>query len=194
MIQFTGASRWYGQVIGLNDVTCSIGPGITALLGQNGAGKSTMLRLISGQLRPTTGEVEVFGMEPFANAEVYRKLGYCPEIDNFYEWMNGYQFVEHMARMSGLGASHARSRSREIIEFVGMADRAKRKIAGYSKGMRQRIKLAQALIHDPQAILLDEGTMPKPAIGLPIGISFLDFKKPASTLYAVAHTEVSVGP
>lgn len=156
MIQFTGASRWYGQVIGLNDVTCSIGPGITALLGQNGAGKSTMLRLISGQLRPTTGEVEVFGMEPFANAEVYRKLGYCPEIDNFYEWMNGYQFVEHMARMSGLGASHARSRSREIIEFVGMADRAKRKIAGYSKGMRQRIKLAQALIHDPQAILLDE--------------------------------------
>ena len=156
MIQFTGASRWYGQVIGLNDVTCSIGPGITALLGQNGAGKSTMLRLISGQLRPTTGEVKVFGLEPFANAEVYRKLGYCPEIDNFYEWMNGYQFVEHMARMSGLGASHARSRSREIIEFVGMADRAKRKIAGYSKGMRQRIKLAQALIHDPQAILLDE--------------------------------------
>jgi len=156
MIQFTHASRWYGQIIGLNDITCTIGPGITALLGQNGAGKSTMLRLISGQLRPTTGSVEVFGHEPFANPEVYRKLGYCPEIDNFYEYMSGFKFVEHMARMQGIGASDAKARTKEIIEYVGMADRAHRKIAGYSKGMRQRIKLAQALIHNPQAILLDE--------------------------------------
>lgn len=156
MIELQAASRWYGQVIGLNDVTCTIPSGVTALLGMNGAGKSTMLRLITGQLRPTTGYVLVEGQAPFGNPEVYRKLGYCPEIDRFYEHMNGFQFVTHLARLSGYGAAEARSRAEHMIDQVGMTDRAGRKIAGYSKGMRQRIKLAQAMVHDPQAILLDE--------------------------------------
>lgn len=156
MITFEAASRWYGQVIGMNDVTCTIPTGVTALLGMNGAGKTTMLRLITGQLRPTTGRVLVEGLEPFANPDVYRLLGYCPEIDNFYEYMNGYQFVTHMARLAGYDATEAKNRAATMIERVGMADRAGRKIAGYSKGMRQRIKLAQALVHDPKAILLDE--------------------------------------
>ncbi len=156
MIKLEGVSRWYGQVIGLNDVTCEIGPGLTALLGMNGAGKSTMMRIITGQIKPTTGNVQIFGMEPFANPEVYRHIGYCPEIDNFYEHKSGREFVTYLARLSGFSAAEARSRTDMVLEKVGMADRADRKIAGYSKGMRQRIKLAQAMIHEPDIILLDE--------------------------------------
>ncbi len=155
-IRMTNLSRWYGQVIGLNDVSCEIGPGLTALLGMNGAGKSTLMRLITGQLRPTTGSVEIYGMQPFANPEVYRHLGYCPEIDDFYERYTGRKFIQYLARLSGMSKSEASDRTQHVLEFVGMADRADRKIAGYSKGMRQRIKLAQAMVHDPDIILLDE--------------------------------------
>lgn len=156
MIDFNNASRWYGQVIGLNDITATIPAGITALLGQNGAGKSTMMRLITGQLRPTTGSITVLGQEPFANPEVYKQLGYCPDIDHFYEHMSGRQFVHHLARLQGLAESQARSRTDDVLYLVGMAERADRRIQGYSKGMRQRIKLAQAMLHDPKILLLDE--------------------------------------
>ena len=156
MIELNQVSRWYGQIIGLNDVTCKIEPGVTALLGMNGAGKSTMLRIITGQLHPTTGDIRVLGMDPFANPEVYKKLGYCPEIDNFYEHRTGRQFVEMLARFAGFDSAEAKTRTQGVLERVGMSERADKKIAGYSKGMRQRIKLAQAMIHDPQIILLDE--------------------------------------
>jgi ABC-2 type transport system ATP-binding protein len=155
-ISLRNASRWYGQVIGLNDVSCEIGPGVTALLGMNGAGKSTMLRLITGQIRPTTGEVFVYEQEPFANPEVFKHLGYCPEIDNFYEHNTGRRFIYHLARLNGFQHNEAISRTEEVLITVGMHERADRKIAGYSKGMRQRIKLAQAMLNDPDMILLDE--------------------------------------
>ena len=156
MIKLENVSRWYGQVIGLNDVTCEVGPGLTALLGMNGAGKSTLMRLISGQLRPTTGSLTIFDMEPFGNPEVYRRLGYCPEIDNFYEHYSGRDFVRFLGRLDGLTKVETKRRTEEVLEMVGMADRADKRIAGYSKGMRQRIKLAQAMIHNPDIILLDE--------------------------------------
>ena len=156
MIVFEGASRWYGQVIGINDVTCTIGPGVTALLGMNGAGKTTMMRLITGQLGPTTGTVVVCGLKPFANPEVYKRLGYCPDIDNFYEHMTGRAFVLLLARMAGFDAPEAVRRTQQVLERVGMADRCDKPIAGFSKGMRQRIKLAQAMLHEPDIILLDE--------------------------------------
>jgi len=156
MIQLFSASKWYGQVIGLNDVTCEVGPGVTALLGMNGAGKSTLMKLVTGQIRPTTGQVLVNGEDPFANPNVFRRLGYCPEIDNFYEWQTGRQFVYGMARYSGFAHAEAQTRTQHVLEEVGMADRCDRKIAGYSKGMRQRIKLAQAMLNEPDAILLDE--------------------------------------
>lgn len=156
MIRIESASRWYGQVIGLNDVTCEIGSGVTALLGMNGAGKSTMMRLITGQIKPTTGSVRVWGVDPFANPEAYRKIGYCPEIDNFYEHRTGRQFVHHLARLAGMSESAAKARTTEVLTRVGMIDRCDRKIAGYSKGMRQRVKLAQAMLHEPEVILLDE--------------------------------------
>ena len=107
-------------------------------------------------IRPTTGSSKVFGHEPFANPEAFRHMGYCPEIDKFYEHWSGRKFVTHMARLSGFDASGAKSRTDEVLQRVGMADRADRKIAGYSKGMRQRIKLAQAMLHNPDIILLDE--------------------------------------
>ena len=156
MITLQNVSRWYGQVIGLNDVTCEIGPGITALLGMNGAGKSTMMRLITGQLRPTTGVLNVLGMDPFSNSNVYRRLGYCPEIDNFYEHNTGRQFVYYLARLAGYEKPEAQERTQKMLQRVGMIERADSPIASYSKGMRQRIKLAQAMLHDPDIILLDE--------------------------------------
>jgi ABC-2 type transport system ATP-binding protein len=156
MIILERVSRWYGQIIGLNDVTCQIGPGLTALLGPNGAGKSTLLKLITGQIRPTTGRVTVLNEQPFANPHVLAKLGYCPEIDNFYEEMTGREFITQMAALSGFAGAERKSRVEAAIERVGMADRCDRKIGGYSKGMRQRIKFAQAILHDPPILVLDE--------------------------------------
>ena len=156
MIQLEHASRWYQQVIGINDVSCQIQAGMTALLGPNGAGKSTMLKLITGQLRPTTGSVTVLGEKPFANPKVYRKLGYCPEIENNYDDMTGVEFVTMLGAMAGIPTNVLKPRVAEAIETVGMTVNAKRKIGGYSKGMRQRIKVAQGIIHDPQVLVLDE--------------------------------------
>ena len=156
MIELDHASRWYGQVIGLNDVTCSLAPGTTALLGPNGAGKSTFMRLVSGQLRPTTGSVRVLGEAPFANCRVYERLGYCPEGDSFYEDMTGREFVTALATLAGLAGEARSTRVKAVVERVGMTPHADRRIGGYSKGMRQRIKLAQALVHDPRVLLLDE--------------------------------------
>ena len=156
MISFRDCSVWYGQVIGMNDISVDIHEGVTALLGQNGAGKTTMMRLITGQMRPTTGGVSVFGMDPFANTEVYKRLGYVPDIDNFPEHISGREFVYRMARMNGMDDATARSRTDYVIEEVGMADRCDKRLKGYSKGMRQRIKLAQAMLNDPDILLLDE--------------------------------------
>lgn len=156
MIHLDSVSRWYGQVIGVNDITCHIGSGVTALLGQNGAGKSTLMRLITGQLRPTTGEVRVVDENPFANPRVYKRMGYCPDIDNFPEHLSGREFVYRMARLCDYSDIEAKRRTRDSIELVGMSDRSEKSLKGYSKGMRQRIKLAQAIVHDPEILLLDE--------------------------------------
>jgi ABC-2 type transport system ATP-binding protein len=156
MIQLERASRWYGQVIGINDVTCEITPGITALLGPNGAGKSTLLKLVTGQLHPTTGRVRVLGERPFGNPRVFRRLGYCPEIENLYDDMTGREFVTLLAAMSGVPGGALKSRVDDAIAVVSMTPNADRKVGGYSKGMRQRIKVAQAIVHDPEVLILDE--------------------------------------
>jgi ABC-2 type transport system ATP-binding protein len=156
MIQLNHASRWYGQVIGINDVTCEISTGITALLGPNGAGKSTMFKLLTGQLRPTTGEVRILNETPFANPRVFRKLGYCPESESSYDDLTGREFVTMLAMMAGIPSSQVAQKVCESIEMVGMTPHADRKIGGYSKGMRQRIKVAQGIVHDPEVLILDE--------------------------------------
>jgi ABC-2 type transport system ATP-binding protein len=152
---FEQVSKWYGPVIGVNQVTLELRPGITGLVGANGAGKSTLLRLATGQLRPDLGSVQVFGIDAW-NAAAKRHVGYCPEVDAFYEEMSGRQFVLAMARLCGYPHEEAERRTESVLQLVGMADRADRRLRGYSKGMRQRIKAAQALVHDPQVLVLDE--------------------------------------
>ncbi|MHB1422922.1 MAG: ABC transporter ATP-binding protein [Gemmataceae bacterium] len=148
-------SKWYGPVIGVNHVTLELRSGITGLVGSNGAGKSTLMRLIAGQMRPDLGSIRILGQDAW-DSEARRHVGYCPETDAFYEEMSGRQFVESMARLCGYPRREALRRTEEALERVGMAGRAERRLRGYSKGMRQRIKLAQALLHDPELLILDE--------------------------------------
>jgi ABC-2 type transport system ATP-binding protein len=143
-------------VIGLNKLTVRIPSGVTGLLGPNGAGKSTLLQLATGQLYPSQGTVEVLGQSVWNNALLNRHIGLCPEQDAFYEWMTGYDFVTTSARLSGMRRATARSAAARTLDAVGMTKHQNRAIRGYSKGMRQRTKLAQALVHDPQVLFLDE--------------------------------------
>ncbi len=148
-------SKWYGPVIGVNQVTLELRPGITGLVGANGAGKTTLMRLITGQLRPELGRVAVLGRDSWT-AAAKRHVGFCPDNDSFYEEMSGWAFVECMARLCGYSRAEARQRTKDVLEQVRMSGRAERTLRGYSKGMRQRIKLAQALLHDPELLVLDE--------------------------------------
>jgi ABC-2 type transport system ATP-binding protein len=139
----------------VNQVTLELRSGITGLVGPNGSGKSTLMRLATGQLRPDLGSVLVCGQEAWS-AEAKCHVGACPDVDAFYEDLSGRGFVETMARLCGFPAAGARQRAEQVLELVEMADRADRRIGGYSKGMRQRIKLAAALVHDPRLLILDE--------------------------------------
>jgi len=149
-------SKWYGQVIGLNDVTLEVSPGITGLLGPNGAGKSTFMKLITGQLKPSKGTIRVFGEPIWQNPALYHRIGFCPEQDAFYERMTGLEWVSALVRLNGASEESAIALARQAIEMVDLADAAGKKIGAYSKGMRQRIKMAQALAHDPELLILDE--------------------------------------
>jgi ABC-2 type transport system ATP-binding protein len=154
-LSFNRVTKFYGPVIGVNDISCRIGPGITGLFGANGAGKSTLLKLASGQLRPSLGEVLIDDV-PAWSTRAKRLFGYTPDLDRFYEEMTGREFVYTMARLYGFTAGEARLRTDEVLAEVGMTERAGRSLAGCSHGMRQRIKLAQSLVHDPPVLLLDE--------------------------------------
>lgn len=149
-------SKWYGEVSGLNDITVTIPPGITGLLGPNGAGKSTFMKLITGQLRPSQGQLSVMGEPAWGNPDLYRRMGFCPEQDAFYERMTGLEWVTALVRLSGYGEDEARQAARDALAVVDLLPVADRKIGAYSKGMRQRVKLAQALAHQPGLVVLDE--------------------------------------
>jgi ABC-2 type transport system ATP-binding protein len=155
LLCFDRVTKFYGSVIGLNDVSCSLSAGITGLIGANGAGKSTLIKLASGQLRPSLGTVRVDGHHAWSTA-AKESLGYSPDIDSFYEEMSGRNFVLAMARLHGFSRREALERTDDALRLVGMSERASRRLAGCSHGMRQRIKLAQALVHDPRLLLLDE--------------------------------------
>lgn len=149
-------SKWYGQIIGLNDVTVSLPPGISGLLGPNGAGKSTLLKLVTGQLKPSKGSVRVLGAPIWGNPAAYRRIGYCPDHDGFYERMSGRDWLTALLRLGGFEEAAAAAAAGQALETVDLAAAAGKKIGAYSKGMRQRLKLAQAIAHDPDLLVLDE--------------------------------------
>ena len=149
-------SKWYGDVIGLNDVTLEVPRGVTGLLGPNGAGKSTFLKLCTGLVRASKGSIRVLGEDPWNNPQFLRRIGLAPEHDAFYENLTGLQFVTLLARMQGFSRHKAERRAHDALEQVRLTPNIHRRVATYSKGMRQRVKIAQAIVHDPELLFLDE--------------------------------------
>jgi len=147
-------SKWYGEVLGLNHVDLQIGPGIQGLLGPNGAGKSTLIKLAVGLLAPSLGSVRVLGETVYRNVAIRHQIGYCPEVDAIYPQVTGLEWMIFLARMYRLPRPLDAARS--ALEQVGLLDAADRRVKAYSLGMRQRLKLAGALIHDPRVFFLDE--------------------------------------
>ncbi len=147
-------SKWYGQVLGISDVSWKLGGGIVGLLGPNGAGKSTLIKLIAGLLRPSRGALTVFGENPFESTDVRRRLGYAPEHESTWDELTALELVTVMAQLAGVSAADAAAK-RALAE-VKMTDAMHRRVRGFSKGMRQRTKLATAIAHDPDLLLLDE--------------------------------------
>jgi ABC-2 type transport system ATP-binding protein len=155
-VQAERASKWYGQVVGVNDLTLEVGPGITGLLGPNGAGKSTLIKMMVGQLKPSKGVVRVLGEAVWGNAALQSKLGYCPEHEGVYEELTGLEFVTFMTELHGFSTEEAKRRAEKSLADMDLTSAQGRRLGEYSKGMRQRAKLAQALAHDPEVVFLDE--------------------------------------
>ncbi|HYK93679.1 MAG TPA: ABC transporter ATP-binding protein, partial [Thermoplasmata archaeon] len=156
VVEADGTTKRYGEVLGLNGFTASFGRGITGLIGPNGAGKSTLFRLLVGQLALDQGRLEVLGQPAGTQGEACRRVGYCPEHFQLYDWMTGEDFVTTLLRVDGYSKAEATRRARGAIDTVGLHEAGHRRIRAYSRGMRQRIKLAQSLAHDPELLLLDE--------------------------------------
>lgn len=149
-------TKWYGKVTALSDVSVHLEPGVWGLLGPNGSGKTTFLSLVAGQIKPSLGQILVAGERPFANPSVLRRIGLCPEADSLYDELTGLEMVAALAELSGYPKQEARDRAASALDEFGLKDAMERKTGGYSRGMRQRVKLAQAVVHDPDVLLLDE--------------------------------------
>ena len=158
MLEARGLSKRYGSTIALDSVDFQVSEGITGLLGPNGAGKSTVIKLFLGLIRPSAGSAEVMGARPYASVEVRERLGYMPEHDCMPDSISSAEFLSHMAQVSGLPPVEARIRAADTLRHVGLAEERYRPIGEYSTGMKQRVKLAQAIVHDPWLVLLDEPT------------------------------------
>jgi len=149
-------SKWYGQVVGVNNLKFTIKPGVTGFLGPNGAGKTTLLRLLTGQLKPSKGSLLINGETIWNNYQILNEVGYCPELDDFWDYLTGIEFVTATLRMQDYSSSDAKNKAGEAITTMNMEEFQNKKIGSYSKGMRQRIKMAQAIAHEPRLLFLDE--------------------------------------
>ena len=158
LLEAKGLTKHYGATIALESVDFQVNEGITGLLGPNGAGKSTAIKLFLGLLKPTAGSAEVMGQKPYESVEVRAHLGYMPEHECLPTAITASEFLTHMAQVSGLPPAYARTRAADVLRHVGLAEERYRTIREYSTGMKQRVKLAQALVHDPVLVLLDEAT------------------------------------
>jgi ABC-2 type transport system ATP-binding protein len=155
-ILFENVSKFYGEVLGLNRVSLSISPGVTTLVGPNGSGKTTLMNLMTGLVQPSSGRISVLGLTPGDPDEFFRQVGYCTQFDSFPRGLTGWQFVFESLLLHGMSGADAYRLGFEALERVGLTEAAHRKIAGYSKGMRQKIRLAQAIAHHPRVLVLDE--------------------------------------
>ena len=158
LLEAKGLTKRYGAIIALESVDFQINEGITGLLGPNGAGKSTTIKLFLGLIEPTSGSAEVIGQKPYESVESRARLGYMPEHDCLPASVTAAEFLTHMAEVSGIPPAYARTRAADILRHVGLDEERYRSIGEYSTGMKQRVKLAQALVHDPLLVLLDEPT------------------------------------
>ena len=156
LIVFDNVSKFYGEVLGVNRVTLSIEPGVTSLVGPNGSGKTTLMNLVTGLIHPTRGSMSVRGLEPSDPERFFRQVGYATQYDAFPRGVTGYEFVESFLRVHGIDAAQADALANAALERVGMQDARDKRVAAYSKGMRQRIRLAQAISHQPAVLVLDE--------------------------------------
>jgi ABC-2 type transport system ATP-binding protein len=156
LIVFDNVSKFYGEVLGVNRLSLSLSPGITGLVGPNGSGKTTFMNLMTGLLKPTRGKIRILGLKPNQTERLFRKLGYCAQFDSFPRGFTGYQFIEYFLRVHGFSSEEAHRKAWQALEKVKLTEAADRLVAAYSKGMRQRIKLAQAISHDPPVLVLDE--------------------------------------
>ena len=156
VILLDNISKFYGEVLGVNNVSLTIPPGITSLVGPNGSGKTTLMNLIAGLLQPTRGRISVCGLSPLDPEQFFRVAGYATQYDGFPRGLTGWQFVFCYLRLFGFSPADTERLAWEAIDRVGLREAAQRRISGYSKGMRQRIKLAQAIAHRPRVLILDE--------------------------------------
>jgi ABC-2 type transport system ATP-binding protein len=156
MILFDDVSKFYGEILGVNRVNLQIAPGITSLVGPNGSGKTTLMNLMTGLIRPTRGNVSILGTTSAQPEELFRKVGYCSQFDSFPRGMTGYEFINSYLRVHGHPSGQAQEMAWKALHRVDLLEAAHRKVAGYSKGMRQRVRLAQSIAHSPAVMILDE--------------------------------------
>lgn len=156
ILVFDAVTKLYDTVLGVNDINLSLPRGGYGLVGPNGSGKTTLLNLLLGQLRPSLGRVSLFDRNPWGDPMMGRRVGYCPSLDGLYSAVSGYRWLRYLGEMSGLTPSQSKARTEEVLDQVGMRTAMHRPIGTYSQGMRQRIKLSQALLHDPELLVLDE--------------------------------------
>src|SRR5436309_6057067 len=155
-IVFENVSKFYGEVLGVNGVNLSLPPGVTSLVGPNGSGKTTLMNLMTGLVRPTQGNISVLGMTVDNPEELFRHIGYCTQFDSFPKGVTGYEFIYQSLKLRGIITNEAHRLTKEAIDRVNLWEAAHRKVAGYSKGMGQRIRLAQSIAHHPTVLVLDE--------------------------------------
>ncbi len=156
VISARALAKWYGEVIGLNGLELDVHPGITGMVGPNGSGKSTFFKLVTGLIKPSVGTVTVLGETPWGNRELMARIGLCPDYDNLNDEHTARYFLKVVGGLHGMTGSKLETRIEEVFKTVGMTDAADRRIGGFSKGMRQRMKIAGAMLHEPELLLLDE--------------------------------------
>lgn len=155
-VVFNNVNKNYGRIYALSGVNLAISGGVTGILGLNGAGKSTLFNILIGKIKPTSGDVRLFGTDPWKNPSPYAKVGFVPEHEKMHDWMTAFDFLVTFARIHGMTRKEAEQEANRVLEFVNLSDVAHKEIGKFSKGMRQRVKIAHALVNDPQLIILDE--------------------------------------